>query len=80
MAKGQQGTDRQRELIGPQISVKLYRCRKCKGEFRTDTNHFGPIYICKSQNNWGVCLNGPSDCRELDFDILIKKLEQELEE
>jgi hypothetical protein len=60
------------------VSRKLYRCRVCKGEFETDTNHFGPIYTCQSSDRVFACRTGPSDCRELDFDILIKKLEREL--
>lgn len=57
---------------------KLYRCRRCGGEFVTDTNHFEPIYICRSQIQRNCRMHGAvSDCRELDYDVLIRKLDDD---
>ena len=58
---------------------KLYRCRRCGGEFVTDTNHFEPIYICKAPHvvQKNCRMHGAvSDCRELDYDVLIRKLDE----
>ena len=52
-------------------SVKLYRCRRCKYERNFSTNHYAPCYPrCD-------CGGMIWDCRELDFDIIIKQLEEE---
>ena len=53
------------------VSRKLYRCRKCRAVFYTDTNHYEAIYICYSRRN---CYPTVSDCMELDLAHLCTQL------
>lgn len=55
------------------VERKLYRCEDCGTEKMIETNHFHECYP------WcDTCRNTPVwKCRELDFDIIIKRLEEE---
>ena len=53
-------------------SSKLYRCRRCSVETRFSTNHYAACY--PRCNN---CSGSIWDCRELDFDVILKRLEEE---
>ena len=55
------------------VEAKLYRCTKCGREEMLETNHYYECYpYCHS---CGGC--GPWECRELDFDIIIKRVEEQ---
>ncbi len=55
------------------VEAKLYRCKQCGREKMIETNHFLECYpychTCGGQGIW--------ECRELDFDIIIKRVEEQ---
>ena len=55
------------------MEPKLYRCKGCGTEKVLSTNHYSGCYP-----GCVVCHSGMAiwECRELDFDIIIKRLEE----
>ena len=55
------------------VEAKLYRCKGCGNEKMIETNHYHECYPycgrCNKQTAW--------ECRELDFDIIIKRVEEQ---
>jgi len=52
------------------VRHKRYRCRNCKHEFDTSTNHYSAIYTCPK------CISGTSDCIEVELSTLVKRMEE----